>query len=72
MKKNFELFIGNTGAAITYCNKAIMEHGDYKKIARINPYTGELKLFVEPTEIPGPVLLRIEHDADTIYANTHA
>ena len=69
--KNFELFIGDTGAAITYYNKAVIEHGDYKKIARINPYNGDLKFFVEPTEIPGDVLLRIEHIADCIYANTH-
>ena len=69
--KNFELFIGNTGAAITYCNKAITEYGDYKKIARINTSNGDLKFFIKPTDIPGPVLLRIEHDADAIYANTH-
>ena len=69
--KKFELFIGNTGAAITYCNKATMEHGDFKKVASINPYTGELKFFVKPESIPGDILLRIEHDADCIYANTH-
>ena len=69
--KNFELFIYDTGAARTYCNKAVTEHGDYKKIARINNTNGDLKFFVEPAKIPGPALLRIEHDADCIYANTH-
>lgn len=69
--KSFDLFIADTGAAVTYYNKAATEHGDYKKIARINTGNGDLKLFVAPTDIPGPALLRIEHDADCIYGNTH-
>ena len=65
-KAPFELFIGCTGPVYAYCNKAVMEYGDYKKIALVNAYTGEIHWKVKPENIPGQVLLRIEHDADAI------
>lgn len=33
--EKFELFMGCLGNGITVCNKAVMEHGDYKYIAHI-------------------------------------
>lgn len=32
----FELFMGCLGNGVTVCNKAVTEHGDYKKIAHIS------------------------------------
>ena len=63
--KEFKLFADKTSTAITYYN------GDHKKLASINPHNGNLKLYVNPTDIPGKTLLRIEHEADCIYSNTH-
>ena len=34
--KNFELFMGYLGNGLTVCNKAVEEHGDYKKSAIFN------------------------------------
>lgn len=66
--KKFELFVGCFPGGDVYCNKAVLEHGDYKQIAFID-YKGELRLSVDPSYIPGDVLLRIEHDASTKAAN---
>lgn len=62
--KKFNLFVGCFPGGDVYCNKAVEEHGDYKQIAFID-YKGDLRLSVDPSYIPGDVLLRIEHDADT-------
>lgn len=35
--KRFELFMGCLGNGITVCNKAVMEGGDFKKVAHISP-----------------------------------
>lgn len=42
-KRNFELFMYCLGNGITVCNKAVMEHNDYKQIAHIsaNGHTDE-------------------------------
>lgn len=37
-----ELFMGCFGNGITVCNKAVMEYGDYKKIAHIEQ-NGKIK-----------------------------
>lgn len=66
--KNFELFMGCLGNGLTICNKAVMEHGDYKQIAHISP-AGNIKWYVPCGYIPGPDLLRIEHTADSMYHN---
>lgn len=68
MKKNFKLFVACFPGGDVYCNSAIMEHGDYKQIAFID-YKGDLKFYIDPSCIPGDILLRIEHDSDTKKAN---
>lgn len=65
---NFELFMCCMGNGLTVCNKAVMEHGDYKQIAHISP-AGNIKWYVPCGYVPGPDLLRIEHTADTMYHN---
>ena len=65
----FELFIGFTGCCYTYCNKVVAPGEDYKKLAFVDAYTGEITWYVAPERIPGYVLLRIEHDADAIVKN---
>ena len=69
MKEPFELFIGFTGCGYSYSNKAVEVDGDYKKLAFVNAYTGEITWRVNPYQIPGPALLRIEHDSDAIKSN---
>jgi len=66
--ENFELFMGELGNGLTVCNKAVMEHGDYKQIAHISP-AGNIKWYVPCGYVPGPALLRIEHTADAMYHN---
>lgn len=64
----FELFMGCLGNGLTVCNKAVMEHGDYKQIAHVSP-AGNIKWYVPIGYVPGPDLLRIEHTADAMYHN---
>ena len=64
----FELFMGCLGNGLTVCNKAVMEHGDYKQIAHISP-AGNIKWYIPVEFVPGYALLRIEHTADTMYHN---
>ena len=66
--ENFELFMGELGYGLTVCNKAVMEHGDYKQIAHISP-AGNIKWYIPVSSVPGPDLLRIEHTADAMYNN---
>lgn len=64
MKSNkFELFMGHLGNGTTVCNKAVMEHGDYKTIAHISP-AGNIKLYVNPDYIPPNDMKRIESAAE--------
>ena len=72
MTRNFELFIGFTGCGYTYCNKAIEHNGDYTKLAFVDAYTGEITWYTSPENVPGFVLLRIEHDADAIASHIPA
>jgi hypothetical protein len=66
--KPFELFMGCLGNGLTVCNKAVMEHNDYKQIAHISP-AGNIKWYIPVSSVPGPALLRIEHTADAMYHN---
>ena len=56
--KKFELWFGCLGNGITVCNSAVMEHGDFKHIAHIQPY-GKVKLYVDENYIPTEDLKRI-------------
>lgn len=49
--KNFDLFLGCLGNGITVCNKAVSEHGDYKRVAHISP-AGNVRLYVSPNSNP--------------------
>lgn len=62
MQKAFELWMGCFGNGITVCNKAVEEHGDYKKIAHISR-SGKITFYVPVTDIPEKDLLKIRHKA---------
>ena len=62
MKGKFELFMGCLGNGITVCNKAVMEHGDYKQIAHIGD-NGKIKYYVSEEYIPADDMRRIEQTA---------
>lgn len=61
--RKFELFMGCLGNGTTVCNKAVEEHGDYKRIAHISP-AGNIKLYVDPDYILADDMKRIEATAD--------
>lgn len=62
--KNFELFLGCLGNGTTVCNKAVIENGDYKKIAHIAE-CGKITWYVNPYNyVPEKDLLKIEHIAN--------
>lgn len=61
--RRFELFMGCLGNGITVCNKAVMEHGDYKMVAHISP-EGEVKWYVEPGYTPAEDVIKIRREAD--------
>ena len=60
--RRFELFMGCLGNGITVCNKAVMEHGDYKKVAHISEQ-GEVKWYVEPGYTPASDVVKIREAA---------
>lgn len=60
--KKFELFMGCLGNGITVCNKAVMEYGDYKKIAHISN-AGMIHFYVEESYIPEESLGKIKKTA---------
>lgn len=47
----FELFMGCLGNGTIVCNKAVVEHGDYKQIAHISEH-GHIKFYVPKIYIP--------------------
>lgn len=55
----FELFMCCLGNGTTVCNKAIIEHGDYKIIAHIS-LGGNIKLYVNEDYIPSDDMKRIK------------
>lgn len=61
--KKFELWFGCLGNGVTVCNSAVMENGDFKHIAHIQPY-GKVKLYVEKDYIPTEELKRIYETAE--------
>lgn len=61
--KKFELFMGCLGNGITVCNKAVMEYGDYKKVAHISP-EGEVTWYVAPGYAPFEAVEKIRREAD--------
>ena len=62
MKGKFELFMCCLGNGVTVCNKAVMQHGDYKHIAHISD-NGKIKLYVSENYIPVEDMQRIEQVA---------
>ena len=66
MKEPFELFVGFTGCGYTYSNKTVWDDGDYKKLAFVSAYTGEITWRVRPERIPSDVQNRIRHDSEVI------
>lgn len=60
--RRFELFMGCLGNGITVCNKAVMEHGDYKMVAHISGQ-GEVKWYVEPGYTPASDVIKIREAA---------
>ena len=62
--KNFELFMGCLGNGITVCNKAVTEHGDYKKIAHISEH-GHIKFYVSENYIPEDAMQKIRKTSET-------
>lgn len=61
--KNFELFMGCLGNVTSVSNKAVTEHGDYKKIAHISEH-GHIKLYVPADYIPSEAMEKIQSAAD--------
>ena len=61
--KKFELFMGCLGNGTTLCNKAVEEHGDYKKIGHISD-RGHIKLYVSEDYIPEADMQRIKAVAE--------
>lgn len=68
MSGKFELFIGCFGNGLTVCNKAVMEHGDYKQIAHIFE-NGNIKLYVKDNYIPDEAMQIIESKAREMRKN---
>ncbi len=65
----FDLFMGCLGNGVTVCNKAVLENGDFKKIAHIAE-CGKITWYVNPAlYVPGADLLKIEHCADVQRVN---
>nr|DAL85283.1 MAG TPA: hypothetical protein [Caudoviricetes sp.] len=60
--KKFELFMGCLGNGVTVCNKAVMEHGDYKMVAHISP-EGSVKWYVPDGYTPPEAREKIEAEA---------
>ena len=65
--KKFDLLICSFPGGFSYTNKAVIEHGDYKRIAFIDRF-GCLRFDVPVSYIPDNALLRIDHDADAMRA----
>lgn len=61
--RKFELFMGCLGNGITVCNKAVMEHGDYKHVAHISP-EGKITWYVSENYIPEAERMKIKETAE--------
>lgn len=49
--RKFELFFGCLGNGVTVCNKAVMQNGDYKRVAHISN-GGNIRFYVPESYIP--------------------
>ncbi len=56
--KKFDLFLGCLGNGITVCNKAVLENGDYKRVAHISP-AGNVRFYAPASYIPAADMDRI-------------
>ena len=63
MNNKCEFFFAGLGNGTTVCNKAIIEHGDYKKIAHISEH-GVIKFYISENDIPKKELQKIKKTAD--------
>ena len=59
----FELFMGCFGNGVCVSNKAVTEHGDYKKIAHISEH-GHIKFYVPEDYIPSEEMQKIRNTAE--------
>lgn len=59
----FELLMGCFGNGVCVSNKAVMEHGDYKKVAYISEH-GVLKLYVPEDYIPSEEMQKIKNTSE--------
>lgn len=60
----FELFMCCLGNGVTVSNKAVTEHGDYKKVAHISEH-GHIKFYVPEGYIPSEEMQKIRNTAET-------
>lgn len=56
--RKFELFFGCLGNGVTVCNKAVMQNGDYKRVAHISN-GGNIRFYVPESYIPDAEMERI-------------
>ena len=56
--RKFDLFFGCLGNGVTVCNKAVMQNGDYKKVAHISN-GGNIRFYVPESYIPDAEMEKI-------------
>lgn len=66
--KNFDLGVYCFPGGTVYANRAVTGNGDYQNVAFVD-HMGKVRFDVPVEAIPGPVLLRIEHDANATHEN---
>ena len=59
----FELFMGHLGNGLIVCNKAVEEHGDYKKVCHIQPW-GKITWYTKTESIPGDAFEKIVAESE--------
>lgn len=62
MADQFDLFLGHLGNGTIACNKAVYEHGDYKKIAHISEH-GVIEWYVSKDSVPEDAIHNIQNVA---------
>lgn len=61
--RNFKLFLGCLGNGVTVCNSAVMEDGDFKKVAHISN-EGKITWYVSEDYPPADALASIRACAE--------
>ena len=61
--RKIDLMFGCLGNGVTVCNKAVMEHGDYKNVAHISVY-GKITFYVPLDYLPEEEMSKIQTMAD--------